>query len=355
MGCGQGHVAFLVNGILIADVDGAVAHGQLLVAPNQDEAGGHQMRALLGLDDLQGGTDGVGGGIGRAAQQGVGVAHLHQHGAEVVALGQRLAALVGSHLALAQLHHLINHGVHFGIGLGVDDFDALDVVATLGRVGLDNVNVADEDGGQEAALDQAVGGFQNAGVVTLGKNDLSGVRFQRFDHCIEHGTFPPISGHTPVISPNIIYQLSFMRNPFLRRRDIFCVPRSQKGVGGKIFLFIVMKTISKRAKLLLLFVKNPFIMVLNSGIGGDGAWVNSSRLCPGRAEREKPPSAPPSPPPFPGKENGFCASTATWGFGIWTFLWDFPNAARCPFGTSPRGATPWRTLSGTRSTLPSRF
>ena len=47
--------------------------------------------------------------------------------------------------------------------------------------------------------------------------------------------------------------------------------------------------------------------------------------------------------------------TATWGFGIWTSLWGFPNAARCPFGTSPRGATPWRTLSGTRSTQPSRF
>ena len=104
-------------------------------------------------------------------------------------------------VALAQLHHLINHGVHFGIGLGVDDFDALDVVAALGRVGLDNVNVADEDGGQEAALDQTVGGLQNAGVVALGKNDFSGVRFQRFDHCIEHGTFPPISGRMPVISP----------------------------------------------------------------------------------------------------------------------------------------------------------
>lgn len=93
-----------------------------------------------------------------------------------------------------------------------------------------------------------------------------------------------------------------------------------------------MKTISKSAKFLLLFVKNPFIMGLYSGIGGDGAWVNSSRLCPGRAEQEKPPSAPPSPPRFPGKENGSCASTATWGFGIWTSLWGFPNAARCPLG-----------------------
>ena len=313
------------------------------------------MRALLGLDDLQSGTDGVGSRIGRAAQQRVGVAHLHQHGAKVVALGQRLAALVGGHLALAQLHHLINHGVHFGIGLGVDDFDALDVVAALGRVSLDNVNVADEDGGQEAALDQTVGGLQNAGVVALGKNDFSGVRFQRFDHCIEHGTFPPISGHMPVFSSTIIYHLFFGCNPFLCQRDIFCVPRSQKGGGGKIFLFIVMKTISKSAKFLLLFVKNPFIMGLYSGIGGDGAWVNSSRLCPGRAEREKPPSAPPSPLLLQKKENGSCASTATWGFGIWTFLWDFPNAARCPFGTSPRGATLWRTLSGTRSTLPSRF
>ena len=97
-------------------------------------------------------------------------------------------------------------------------------------------------------------------------------------------------------------------------------------------------------------VSSCFILVR-----GDGAWVNSSRLCPGRAEREKPPSAPPSPLLLQKKENGFCASTATWGFGIWTSLWDFPNAARCPFGMSPREATPWRMPSGTRSIKPSRF
>ncbi len=36
-----------------------------------------------------GGTDGVGGGVGRAAQQAVGHPHRHQHGAEIVALLQR--------------------------------------------------------------------------------------------------------------------------------------------------------------------------------------------------------------------------------------------------------------------------
>ena len=44
------------------------------------------MCALLGLDKLQRGTNGIGGGVGRAAQQAVGNAHLHQHGAEIVAL-----------------------------------------------------------------------------------------------------------------------------------------------------------------------------------------------------------------------------------------------------------------------------
>ena len=71
LGGGDGDVALLVHGVLIGDVDGAVAHAELaqgvVAGPGQDKGGGDQMGALLGLDELQRGTDGVGGGVGRAA------------------------------------------------------------------------------------------------------------------------------------------------------------------------------------------------------------------------------------------------------------------------------------------------
>ena len=117
------------------------------------------MGALPGLDQLQGGTHGVGGGIGGAAQQGVGIAHLDQHGAEVVALEQIGTAVLGAHLALAELHHRLHHLLHFGIGRGVDDLQALDVKAALRGLGLDDLDVSDEDGGQESALLQLGSGL----------------------------------------------------------------------------------------------------------------------------------------------------------------------------------------------------
>ena len=114
------------------DVDGAVAHGQHSVVAHaladHNEAGGDDFILGLGLDELQGGADGVGGGVGGAAQQTVGHAHLYQHGAEVVALHQGGAALVGGHLAAAQRHHLLHHLVHVGIGGGVDDLSTPDVL-----------------------------------------------------------------------------------------------------------------------------------------------------------------------------------------------------------------------------------
>ena len=56
-----------------------------------------------------------------------------------------------------------------------------------------------------------------------------------------------------------------MCNPFFPYVGRFCACLRKPGT---LFLFIVMKNISKTAKFLLLFVKNPFIMVVNSGIGG---------------------------------------------------------------------------------------
>ena len=152
LGAGNGLLADLDELVLVGlDVDGAVGHGEHFVlagggGTDHDEAGRDDLVARLGLDELQRGTDGIGGGVGGAAEQAVGLAHLDEHGAEVVALLERGAALVGGHLALAQLDHLLDHRVHALVILGVDDLGAADVEAdVLGHNG-DLLGVADEHG-----------------------------------------------------------------------------------------------------------------------------------------------------------------------------------------------------------------
>ena len=173
------------------DIDGAVTHGQHIVVAgsggtDQDEAGGDDLVTRLGLDQLEGGTDGIGGGVGRAAQQGVGLAHGHQHGAEVVALLQSSAALVLGHLALAQLHHLGHHGLHVLIVLGIDNDRAADVEAGVLGGGPDSLLIAHQHGGQECTGQQAGGGLQDTGVGSLCEHDLAGMCLQNIDEFLEH-------------------------------------------------------------------------------------------------------------------------------------------------------------------------
>ena len=149
------------------------------------------MRAGLGLDELEGGADGVGSGVGRAAQKGVGLAHLHQHGAEVIALLERGAAVVLAHLALAQLHHLGHHLVHPSVGLGVDDLRAGNVKAVLLRSSLDLLHIAHQDDVHQVLLHQARRGLLDAGVGTLGKDNGAAVLLQILQKSGKHGVFPP--------------------------------------------------------------------------------------------------------------------------------------------------------------------
>ena len=173
------------------DVDGAVAHSQHVVVAgggrtNQDEAGGDDLVAGLGLDQLQSGTDGVGGGVGSAAQQSVGLTHSHQHGAEVVALLQSSAALFLGHLALAQLDHLGNHSVHVLVGLGVYDDGAADVEAGVLSGSADFLFLTHQHGGQESTGQQTGRGLQNTGIGALGEYDLTGMSLQDVDEFLEH-------------------------------------------------------------------------------------------------------------------------------------------------------------------------
>ena len=178
------------------DVDGAVAHGQDLAVTgsggtDQNEAGGDDLAAGLGLDQLQSGTDGISSGVGGTAQQSVRVTHLHQHGAKVVGLHQSGAALVLGHLALAQLHHGSDHLVHVGEVGGIDDLSAADVEADLLGSGLDLIGIAHQNGGQEGTGQQTGGSFQNAGIGALGEDNLPGMGLQLFDQKFKHVRIPP--------------------------------------------------------------------------------------------------------------------------------------------------------------------
>ena len=147
------------------------------------------MGTLLGLDELQRRADGVRGGVGRTAEQRIGHAHLHEHGAEVVALLEVGADFFHGHFALAQVEHALGHLVHLVIVGGIDDLQPLDVKAAgLGR-SLHVLDVADEDRRQEAALLQAGSGLEDAGIGTLGVDDLARIGFENFNQIFKHGVF----------------------------------------------------------------------------------------------------------------------------------------------------------------------
>ena len=149
------------------------------------------MGALAGLNQLERGANGIGGGVGSAAEQRIGIAHLDQHGAEVVALLEVGAAVLGGHLALAELDHLLDHRFHVGVGGGVDDLKTLNVKPALSGLGLNDLNLTDQDRGQESALLQLCSGFQDTGVVALGEDDLPGIGAELGFQNIEHNSFPP--------------------------------------------------------------------------------------------------------------------------------------------------------------------
>ena len=136
------------------------------------------MSALLGLDQLQSGTDGIGGRVGGAAQQAVCLAHLDQHGAEVVGLLQQGCALLCALLALAQLDHRIDHLIETGVVLRVDDLSSGNIKVARSGSSLALRLVADHDDLQHALSQQLACGLQDAGVIALSENDRLGVCLQ---------------------------------------------------------------------------------------------------------------------------------------------------------------------------------
>jgi len=142
--------------------------------------------ALLGLDQLQSGADGISGGVSSAAQQAVSLAHLDQHGAEVVGLLQHCGTLFSGLLALAQLDHGVHHLVETCVVLRVNDLSSGNIKIACGSSGLALSLVAHHDNLQNALGQQLAGCLQDAGVIALGKNDRLGVCLQLCYQRCEH-------------------------------------------------------------------------------------------------------------------------------------------------------------------------
>ena len=144
------------------------------------------MCTRLGLNQLQSRTNGISGGVGSAAQQSVSLAHLYQHGAEVVALCQICLDGIHVHLALAQLKHLLCHLIEFSVVCRINDGSLLDVKTALCSSSLYFVNAADEDNVHQVILEQTSSCLQNTSVRTLCENDSSALFLQSSNQILKH-------------------------------------------------------------------------------------------------------------------------------------------------------------------------
>ncbi len=177
------------------------------------------MRALLGLDELQRRADGVRGRIGRAAEQSVGLAHLDEHRAEIVALGERRAAVLLAHLALAQLDHLGDHLIHALVGGRIDDRGLADAEVALFRSSLDLVNIADEDDVHQVVLEQTVGRFEDPGIGAFGEDNGAAGGLQSVDQLCKHMYYLQFCGLTAVIRINYTTDGGVTQPQFLKLRQ----------------------------------------------------------------------------------------------------------------------------------------
>ena len=186
LGSAQYDVAILVQFILVGDVYGTVAHGELFVAADKNHTGGDEVCALPGLDQLKCGAYGIGGGVGCAAEQGIGQTFLYKHRTEVVWLEKQLAGFLSGGLALAKLNKIIHKLIHIGIRGRVDDLQTLDIEAALSSRRRDFIHIADEHRRDDTFLFQPRGGFKDARIGALCIYESAGVVFKTRDERVKH-------------------------------------------------------------------------------------------------------------------------------------------------------------------------
>ena len=164
---GDGDLGELVRGRV--DVEAAVGEDQRAVGAKLRGVGAHhkegrdQLGARGGLEDLQRGAQGVGGGVAGAGDQAVGIAHLDHHGAKVGGIHHLGASLLdGDALLGAELGKLL---CVLLVLLGVARVD------DGGAGNVDVIGVAQDDDVGQALLDDLVRRDDGARVLALGQDD----------------------------------------------------------------------------------------------------------------------------------------------------------------------------------------
>ena len=153
------------------DINRAVSHRELFLAAHHNKAGAYGADARLALDQLQRRANGIRGGVSRAAEQTVSLAHLYQHRTEVVALGKRFAALLVCHFALAQFYHFSGHFVHAVISLRVEKLRTGDIETAVSSRFFDCLYFAEQDYLQCFSSQQLACCRKDTRIGTFSKND----------------------------------------------------------------------------------------------------------------------------------------------------------------------------------------
>lgn len=152
-------------------IDGAVAVNEDLVGEAHEEDGGDNLGTGFGFDDLQGGPDGVGGGVNGTGDETVDFAEGEHDGAEPDMVVEEVGGGFGGE-AFVFAHFDEGADVVLADVGGVEDFDVgreFDLLAFGNAV--DFFGVADEDAAGDAALGAEGGGADGAGFVAFGEDD----------------------------------------------------------------------------------------------------------------------------------------------------------------------------------------
>ena len=169
-------------------VDGTVAVDQHPVGQQHQEHARHDGCAGLGLDELEGGADRVGGRVHSARDHGVDEAFVHHHRAEVADVGHDVAGAVQRDpLVPAQLEVPLAESVEQLAVERVDHGHVVEDEAEFGGPLANGVGVAEQGQVAHLAASDAGGGAQDPVVGALGQDDVGTGGTGAFDQLVlEH-------------------------------------------------------------------------------------------------------------------------------------------------------------------------
>ena len=172
------------------------------------------MCARFCFDQLEGRSDGVRSRIRRSSEQAVGLAHLYEHGPEIVAVRREFSGVFLGELALAEFYHLCDHFVKAFVVRRVDDLAPGKIIAALFGSLFEFRLAADEDDLQNARFSEFGSGVHDARVRSVREDNGARSGFQLLGQFIEnrHFDIPPIKIHylqlLHIITPHRDFQFS---------------------------------------------------------------------------------------------------------------------------------------------------